>query len=178
MDEAESSVHVKDESSDHDAAPPAQAKKDRKNAKRPKKKVESSVGIKNEASDDDVMPPPTAKKSSAARKNPTTKDNKRNKAEGDAIAAVPEPAITAPAKKRGPRKTAAAKKAEADGANANDEMEDVDQTIANSADESNPVTAEQDFPHETDRSVTKDKKISKKGGRKNAAKEKPELKVW
>ena len=176
--EAETSVPVKDESSDHDAAPSTQAKKDRKNAKRPKKEVESPVGIKNEASDDEVMPPPTAKKSRAARKISTTKKNKREEAEGDALADAPEPAITVLAKKRGPRNTAAARKAEAEDATANDEMEDVDQPDANPADEYNPLTAEQDFPHEPDRSVAKEKKNGNKGGRKNEAKEKPEHKVW
>ena len=159
-------------------APPGKAKKDRKNAKRPKKEVESSVGIKNEASDDDVMPPPTAKKSRAAHKNRTAKNNKTDEAESDAVADAPEPAITAPVKKRGPRKTAAARKAEAESANANDEMEGVDQAAANPADDSNPVTAEQDSTHQNAKSVIKTKKDGDKGGRKNEAKEKPGPKVW
>ena len=124
------------------------------------------------------MPPPTAKKSRAARKIPTTKNNKRDEAEGDAIADAPEPAITAPAKKRGPRKTTTAGEAEAEGANASDAIADVDQPAANPADESNPVRAEQVFTHENDRSVIKDKRAGNKGGRKNAAKEKPGPKVW
>ena len=124
------------------------------------------------------MPPPTAKKSSATRKNPTTKNNKRDEAEGDVIVDAPGPAITAPAKKRGPRKTAAATKAEAQSANANDEMEDVDQLAANPADEPNPVTAEQNSTHEADRSVIKDKRGGNKGGRKSEAKEKPGPQVW
>ena len=158
-------------------APPGPAKKDRKNAKRSKKEVESSAGIKNEASDDDVMPPPTAKKSIAARKNRTNKNNKRDEAEVDAVADAPEPTITAPVKMRGPRKTAATRKAEAEGANTNDEMEDVDQAAVNPADDSNPGTAEQDS-HKNARSVIKDKKGGNKGGRKNEAKEKPGPKVW
>ena len=124
------------------------------------------------------MPPPTAKKSRVARKTSKAKTNKREETEGDAIADAPEPAITVLAKKRGPRSTAAARKAEAEDATINDEMEDVDQPGANPADESNPVTAEQDFPHQPDRSVTKEKKNGNKGGRKNEAKQKPEHKVW
>ena len=158
-------------------APPGQAKEERKNAKRPKKEVESSVGIKNEASDDDVTPPPKAKKSSTARRNRTTKNNKTDEAESDAVADAPEPAITTPVKKRGPRKTAAARKAEAETANANDEMESVDQAAASPADDSNPVTAERDSTHQNAKSVTKTKKDGNKGARKNEAKEKPGLKV-
>ena len=124
------------------------------------------------------MPPPTAKKSRATRKNPTTKDNKRDEDEGDVIVDAPGPAITTPAKKRGPRKTAAARKAEAESANANDAMEDVDQPAPNPADESNPVTAEQNSIHEADRSVIKDKRGGNKPGRKNEAKEKPRPQVW
>ena len=181
--EAKSSVRVKDESSDHDATPPPPAKKDRKNANRPKKEVGLSTGIKDEASDDDVMRPPAAKKPSAARKNMMTKKNKRKEDESDATTDAPEPVITAPAKKRGPRKTAAAKKAREEDADTNDEMKDVDQPVANAADGSPPVTAEQNPNHETeggdtpDRSVTKDKKDGNKGGRKIVAKEKPEPKV-
>lgn len=124
------------------------------------------------------MPPPTAKQSSAARKNSTAKKNKKEEAEGDAIADAPEPAITVPVKKRGPRKTAAARKAETEDANANDETEDMDQPVANPADESTSVTAEQDFTHRIDRSVTKDKKGGNEGGKKNEAKDKAEPKVW
>lgn len=124
------------------------------------------------------MPPPTAKKSSAARKNRTTKNTNRDEAEGDAVADAPEPAIIAPTTKRGPRKTAAARKAEAEGANANDEMEDADQAAATPADGSNPVPAEQDFTHETARSAIKDKRDGNKGGRKNKVKEKNGPKVW
>ncbi len=129
------------------------------------------------------MPPPAAKKPSAARKNTMTKKNKREEAESSAITDASEPAITAPAKKRGPRKTAAAKKFKEEDADADDKMKDVDLPVANAADGSDPVTAEQDPTHKTeggdgpDRLVTKDKKDGKKGGRKNVAKEKPEPKV-
>ena len=173
-------MRVKDESSDHEAAPAPPAKKERKNAKKPKKEVGSSIGIKDEASDDEVVPPHAAKKPSAARKNTMTK---REKAESDAITDAPEPAITAPAKKRGTRKTAAAKTAKKEDADADDEMKDVDHPVANAADQSAPVTAGQDPNFEiqvgdgSDRSVIKDKKDGNKGGRKNVAKEKPEPKV-
>ena len=133
------------------------------------------------------MPPPAAKKPSAARKNTVTEKNKKEQAEGDAITDAPGPAITAPTKKRGPRKTATAKTAKDEDADANDEMKDIDQPVANAADESDPVPAEHDPSHETeggdgpDGSVTKDKKGGNKGGnkggRKIVAKEKSEPKV-
>lgn len=129
------------------------------------------------------MPPHASKKPSAARKETMTKNNKRGEADSDAITDAPEPGITAPAKKRGPRKTAAAKKAQEEDADADDEMKDVHQSVANAADESAPVTAEQNHNHETedgnglDRLVTKDKKGGNKGGRKNIVKGNPEPKV-
>ena len=129
------------------------------------------------------MPPPAARKPGTARKNTVIKNNMREEAEGDAVIDAPEPAITAPAKKIGSRKTGAAKKVKEEEANATDEMKNVDQPDANTADDSNPVTAEQDLNHETeggdgpDGSVTKDKQYGNKGGKKNVAKEKPEPKV-
>ena len=126
------------------------------------------------------MPQHAAKKPSAARK---AKMTKKEKAESDAITDAPEPAITAPAKKRGPRKTATAKTAKKEDADADDEMKDVDNSVANAADEPAPVTAGQDPNLEievedgTDRSVAKDKKDGNKGGKKNVSKEKPEPKV-
>ena len=108
---------------------------------------------------------------------------KREKAESDAITDAPKPAITAPAKKRGTRKTAAAKTAKKEDADADDEMKDMDHPVANATDQSAPVTAGQDPNFEievgdgSDRSVIKDKKDGNKGGRKNVAKEKPEPKV-
>ena len=126
------------------------------------------------------MPPHAVKKPAAARKNTRTK---REEAEGDAVTDAPETAITAPAKKRGPRKTAAAGKAKEEDADAGDEMKGVDHSVAKAADESVPVTAKQDpnlnieVGDASERSVTKDKKDGNKGGRKNVAKEKPEPKV-
>ena len=136
--------------------------------------------MKDEASDDDVMPPHAAKKTSATRKNTMTK---KERAESGAITDAPEPAITAPAKKRGPRKTTVAKTAKKEDADADDEMKDVDHSVANAADESASVTAGQDpnldieVEDSTDKSVAKDRKDGNKGGRKNVAKEKPEPKV-
>ena len=178
--EIESSVRVKDESSDYEAAPAPPAKKVRKNAKKPKKDLGPSIGIKDEATGDDVMPPHAAKKPSTARKNTMTK---KEKAESDAITDTPETAVTAPVKKRGTRKTAAAKTAKKEDTDADNEMKDVDHSIANAADESAPITAGQDpnFDIEvgdgSDGSVIRDKKDGNKGGRKSVAKEKPEPKV-
>ena len=126
------------------------------------------------------MPPHTVKKPAAARKNTRTK---REEAEGDAITDAPETAITAPAKQRGSRKTAAAGKAKEEDADAGDGMKGVDHSVANAAGEAVPVTAEQDpnlkieVGDASDRSVIKDKKDGYRGGKKDVAKEKPEPKV-